>query len=57
MRCLSRFLLLGLEPVNLSHVQGWVAMAQIRVYSSNPKRTAGRLDGQDPRKHWPRLTS
>lgn len=47
----------GLVPVNLSHFQGWVNDARIGVFSSNPKRLGKRLDGQDPHKHWPRLTS
>lgn len=44
-------------PVNLTSHQGWVADRHVRAYPSNPKRSDDRLDGQDPRKHWLRLTS
>lgn len=48
---------MGLVPVNLSHHQGWVAGARASVFYGCPKRLDERLDGQDPHKHWPRLTS
>lgn len=50
-------LLHGLETVNLAHFQGWVTMTLAGVFRLTRKGWTHRLDGQDPHKQRPRLTS